>query len=303
MTSCNRLGFAAIFPFLISLVFCSSVCAEDSHHEGLSDHREPFGFDLQEGWLNSPLHSHLSPLGTPLIHSFRLEPAFTHRDHFLDYSFRSGPEETEHEIESEFEWALTRRIGLVLEVPYRFVNPADEPSVNGFGDLAISPRFLLAEYHRFLLAFNLEIETPTGNEDLGLGNGEVVLAPSFSAWVDLGSWTTFNTQIGVEHTLESNETELLFRASLIHTLGHPSQETAGQGHHDHLPPGLLSVIFEVDGMIELSGEDDGVVSAEGIVGAYYGLAAGIDLRAGYQFPLSSPRELDGGLVIGLIRHF
>ena len=177
MKSRSRYPIAPLLVSLVWFVLRTSLCAEDSHHEELSDHSEPFGLDLQEGWLDPPLHSHLSPLGTPLIHSFRLEPAFTHRDLFLDYSFRSGPGGTEHEIEIELEWALTRRIGLVLEVPYAFVNPADEPAVNGFGDLAITPRFLLAEYDRFLLAFNLEIETPTGNEDRGLGGGEVALAP------------------------------------------------------------------------------------------------------------------------------
>ena len=164
---------------LLSAAPGSPVRAEDGHAHEHADHHEPFGFDLCASWFEPPEHSHASPLGSPLIHSFRLEPAFTHRDLFVDYSFRSGPEETEHEIETELEWALTWRLGLVLELPYRFVNPDAGSAVDGVGDLAVSPRVLLAEYERFLLAFSFEVEIPTGDEDRGLGSGEVALAPSF----------------------------------------------------------------------------------------------------------------------------
>ena len=148
-----------------------------------------------------------------------------------------------------------------------------------------------------------EVEIPTGDEDRGLGSGEVALAPSFSAWLDLGHWWALNTQLGIEHTLEHSETELLVRASLVYTLGRADHQPADEHHPGHLPTGLWSLIFEVDGTVGLAGGEDGVVNAEGIVGVYYGLSEGVALRAGYQFPLSSPRELDGGLTTGVVCHF
>ncbi len=275
------------------------------HGDGETGRRTTFGFDWSEGWFDRPALSHLSPRGVPLTHSFRLEPAQIHQDLFLDYSFRTGTEGTEHEIELELELALTRRIGLVIETPYRFVNPANGPSVDGFGDLAISPRFLLAEYDRFSLAFNFETELPTANADRGLGSGEVALAPSFSTWMDLGNWWTLSTQTGIERALSSRDSELFFRTSLVHTFGGDRPAAlSDRGHdhgHAHLRPGLLSVILEADGAMGLSsGAGKGVVGVEGMLGVYYRLIEDFDIRVGYQFPLSTPREFDGGLLFGVV---
>ncbi len=136
----------------------------------------------------------------------------------------------------------------------------------------------------------------------------MAVAPSFSTWHDLGRWWALNSQVGVEHTLESNVTEFLFRASLIHTFGaHDAPESESHGHehdhHGHLAPGHLSLILEADGTVGLSDHDSGVVTAEGIAGIHYGLARGFDVRIGYQFPLSSPRDLDSGFIVGLAHHF
>jgi hypothetical protein len=57
---------------------------------------------------------HANPCGTPFVHGFLTEPAFLGRDLFVDMT-RSG-DETEAEV--EVEWSLTRRLGLVAELPY-----------------------------------------------------------------------------------------------------------------------------------------------------------------------------------------
>ncbi len=303
----SNLTMKSMLKFALSLVVALSVFprmvgAEESHH----DASEVLGFNLTDGWFDPAGHTHFSRRGTPMIHSFRLEPAFTRRDVILDYCFSRKRGEHEHEIEAELEWAFTRRLGLVVEMPYAFVNPADEGAVDGFGDLAVSPRFLLAEYERFLLAFALEVETPTGSSNRGLGSGEVALAPSFSAWFDLDHWWTANTQCGVEHALESNDSELFFRASLIHTLASRADHDSEEADHDHahgLEPGLLSLILEVDMALALSGADDGDIEAEGIAGLYCGLSERADLRLGYVFPLSTSQDLYSGLTAGLLWHF
>ena len=284
-----------VISVVILSIGLNSVGAEDAH----DDLPDPLGLNLTDGWLEPTAHSHFSRRGTPMIHSFRVEPAFTRRDLLVDYSFSRKRGEKEHEIEAELEWAFTRRLGLVVELPYAAINPNDEEAVNGCGDLAVSPRFLLAEYERFLLAFALEVETPTGSTRGDLSSGEVALAPSVSTWIDLGHWWAANTQCGVEHALESNDSELFFRASLIHTL-------ASHAAHDHahgLPPGLLSLILEVDTALALSGADDGDIEAEGIAGLYYGFSEHADLRLGYVFPLSTSQDLYSGLTAGLLWHF
>lgn len=301
----HRYSFFGVFT-AGCLVLTGSLGAEELGGEPY----EPFGFDLTTGWFQAPHHSHLSPLGTPLIHSFRLEPAFTHRDLFIDYGYHTGPEGYENEIELELEWAITRRFGMIFEVPYIFESPDGGPDVDGFGDFAFSPRLLLVETERFLMSFGVEAEAPTGDAGRGLGDDEWKIAPNFATWYDLGNWWTLNTQIGWERTLESDSSEMFVRASLIKTLrsgghGHDDHDDDGdQGHgNDHLEPGNLSLLFEVDGMVGLTEEEDGVVTAEGIVGLYYGLGEDLDVRFGYAFPLSEPREIDSGVSIGLVKHF
>jgi len=302
-TKISTLVFTLIFVILAVFHVPGEIFAEEAHGE----ESELFGFDLTSGWLDHPKHSHISPRGTPLIHPFRAEPAFTLSDILLDYSYRNEAGVNEHEIETELELALTRRVGLIVEIPYRCIASDHEASVNGFGDLAVSPRILLAEYDRFLLASSLEIETPTGDSGRHLGHGEVALAPSLSGWFDLGHWWTVHTQFGSEHALESNESELFFRTALIRTLGFEEEDDHNQdADHDEfhgLAPGILSLIFEVDGAIALTGDQDGDVGMEGIVGVYYNLTKDIDLRVGYQFPLTRSNDLNSGVIGGLIWHF
>ncbi len=267
---------------------------------------EPFGADWTVGWLEPAVHSHLSTRQTPYVHPFNVEPAFTRRDLVLSYDYRDVPGQTEHKIEAELEWAFTRRLGMIVEVPYTFVDLHEGASINGLENVAVSPRVLLVEYDRFLLAGNLEIETPTTDSDRGLAENETALAPSLSMWADLGHWWTLNTQSGMEYTTESEQSELFIRASVIHTLGTP-EANVGHTDQDHmrhgLPPGFLSFIVETDLALGLSGDEDGDWLAEGLVGLNYGLRENTDLRAAFQFPLSKSQELNNGIICGLIRHF
>jgi hypothetical protein len=286
----------------ITMVF-SSVLAPLHNVDGADIH----GLSLKEGWLEPPVQSHFSPTGTPLVHSFRLEPAFTHRDLFIDYSYLSGEEGDEQEIEVELEWALTRRLGLVFELPYVLMEPSGGKAVEGFGDLALSPRFLLAGQGKFILSFNLEIETTTGTNRQGIGNDEAALAPSLSTWIGLGERWAFNSQIGVGRTLQTWESELLFRASIVYTPGNAGSrhhhEPGEVDGHQHLGKGQLGLIFELDGAVDFAGEEKGDAQVEGIAGVYFGLGEKMGIRAGYIFPLSSPHDDDHGLTIGVIWHY
>jgi hypothetical protein len=241
-----------------------------------------------------------------MIHPFRVEPAFTRRDLLLDYSTRSEIGRNEQEISAELEWPLSRRLGLIFEIPYAFVDPDDGGPVDSFGNLAISPRVLLAEYERFLLAFNLEVETTTGDTDAGIAEDEVALGPSLSTWIDLGNWWALNAQSGFEYPVESTDAEFFLRSSLIHTFGSRDDYESDHAHHEHghaSTHGLFSVILEADLALGLSGPADGDWAAEGIVGVLVGLWDHADVRVGYQFPLSRSQDLNNGVTAGLLWHF
>lgn len=292
----------ALLIVLTACVLLEPARGEELHTESPA----AFGFDWTKGWHDRPVHCHFSPRGTPMIHSFRAEPAFTRRDFLLDYSTRSETGRSEQEIGAEVEWPISRRLGLIFEIPYVFVDADDGGPIDSFDNLAVSPRLLLAEYERFLLAIGLEVETTTGDTDGGIAEDEVALAPSFSAWIDLGNWWTVNTQSGIEYPTESSDAEFFFRSALIHTFGSGDIGAGDHAHHDHtgeLSPGLISVILEADLAAGLSGPEDGDWSAEGIVGLLVGLWDNADMRVGYQFPLSRSQDLNNGVTGGLLWHF
>ena len=297
--------YRGLITSCLVLLWClgtHNAMAEEAHDHG----PEPFGLDWSRGWFEPPIHSHLNVRQTPYIHPFTTEPAFTRRDLVMTYNYRDVAEQNEHNVEAELEWAFTRRLGLIIETPYSFVVPHEEASINGLGNVAVSPRVLLAEYDRFLLAGNLEIEIPTTDADRGLAENETALAPSLSMWLDLGHWWTLNTQSGVEYTTKSKQSEWFIRNSVIHTLGTPDRNV-GHTDLDHmrhgLPPGFLSFIIETDMAVGMSGDEDGNWTAEGLVGLNYGLWEDMDLRAGYSFPLSQSQALNNGITCGLICHF
>ena len=268
-----------------------------------------YGSDLFEPFE----HIHFSSRGTPIIHSFGIEPAFTGRDLFLDYRYREGDGFTENEIEVELEWAFTKRLGVILEAPYIFEDEDGEGSASGFGDLAIVPRILLFEGERFLFTAQVEVVVPSGSDAFG---GETAIAPGFSAWNDLGNWFTLNTQMGVEHVFDEDITEFFFGFGLVKSFdlgggSHAVGDDAGHDHtghdhegHDHrTAKDLLNLHLEVTGSVGLDGEDEGILSAEGLAGVSYGISDGADIRVAYEFPLSNPREFDGGVFAGIIIHF
>jgi hypothetical protein len=245
-------------------------------------------------------HIHLSKSGTPYVHSFGIEPAFTGRDLFIDHTYRVGDGVAEHESELELEWAFTKRLGMIVEVPYVWEDEEGVATGSGFGDLAIVPRALLIESERFLLTAQMEVVLPTGSSRFG---GETAIAPGIAMWNDLGNWWTLNTGVAVEHGFDADETELLFGVGLVKTFGKRTSDHSDHTGHNHSTSGLLNFHLEATGSTPLNGPDEGDINIEGLVGISYGLASGLDIRAGYLFPLTTPRDFDKGFTAGLVFHF
>lgn len=253
-----------------------------------------------EGFLETFEHVHFSQLGTPYVHSFGIEPAFTGRDLFLDYAYLEGEGVTEHETELELEWAFTSRLGVIMEVPYTWEDEEGEASASGFGDFAIVPRALLVEGERFLLTGQMEVVLPTGSSSFG---GETAMAPGIAMWNDLGNWFTLNSNIAVEHGFDEDSTELVFGFGLVKSFGEKHEHHAGHEHHASSNAGLFNLHLEATGSTLLNGSDKGDTNLEGLVGVSYAFAAGFDVRAGYLFPITSPKDFDHGFTTGVIFHF
>lgn len=272
------------------------------------DYPEPFVFSLTSAWFDPWPHRHFNRRGAPFTHVFGLEPAFLDRDLFIDFRQIKGEDETEQEIEVEVEWAITRRIGLVIEAPFIFLNPDPGSREEGFGDMAVAARFLLVDTSRFLMSLNVEVEAPTGSEKRGLGSGETLISPTLSFWVDLGEWVAWNAQIGSEHGTKSGEDEVLYKMALTYSVLGPAlfEEDHGDEHEHvgrHFPIGLINFIAEVSGKTSLSGRSRGETTADFTFGITYLLTVNIEIRAAVQFPLLKPREFDNGYLFSLVYHF
>ena len=245
-------------------------------------------------------HLHLSASGTPYVHSFGIEPAFTGRDLFIDHTYRVGDGVAEHESEIELEWAFTNRLGMIVEVPYVWEDEEGVATGSGFGDLAIVPRALLIESEHFLLTAQMEVVLPTGSSRFG---GETAIAPGIAMWNDLGNWWTLNSGVSIEHGFDADSTELLFSVGLVKSLGEKAADHADHAGHSHATTGLLHLHLEAAGSTPLNDADKGDINLEGLIGMSYGLTSGLDIRAGYLFPLTTPRDFDKGFTGGLVFHF
>lgn len=300
-----------VFSIFIVLPLSPTASAQDHHaghheHDMASDPLEPLGLSLSRGWLDPWPHSDLSSRGTPFVHLFNLEPAFLDRDLILSYRFTRAEDERESELEAEIEWALTRRIGLLIEAPYVLLNPEEGASERGISDTVLGGRFLLAEFERLLVSANIGVALPTGSESRGLGSGELAISPALALWLDLGHWITFNAQLGTEHGAESGDDLLIYSAALTWSFRGPALlggDQAGHADHRHFPPGLTSLIAELSGEVILDGDEDGRATQELILGASYNITQAWELRGGYRLPVGRPRDIDSGYIISLLRHF
>lgn len=91
--------FRAIFGFLIfvlllglpeSRLYADSKPDQVDVSELYREYPVALGSSLREGWFDPWPHKHFSRNGTPLVHSFGLEPAFLDRDFFLNVVYRNS---------------------------------------------------------------------------------------------------------------------------------------------------------------------------------------------------------------------
>lgn len=292
--------------FLVALVAGAPCAAADDGHDhealrdhvpiepahGHADHGPPLlRRDWCRGWRECWTHGHGSPCGTPYVHSFLSEPAFAGRDVFLDVSRAGG----ETEWEAELEYALTRRLNLVAELPF-----TDNGTTSGIGDGALGLRALLVETERLLFATGVEVEVPLGDETRRLGRGEWALAANAHAWTDLGKCFTLQSQIGLEGVPATGEIACLWSVSLIKSF--PLRPLlGGGGGHDHggHGPRALSLHAEVRGETGLAGDEAGETEGLWLVGATLPILDGLDARSAFTRTFEGVAGWRFGIVVHL----
>ncbi len=242
-------------------------------------------------------HTHYSPLGTPYVHPFTFEPPQIHQDAFFIYKYTQNTIEgsNEHEAEAHLDWALTERLGFVIGVPLAGNQESNGTQNVGIGDLEIAPRVMWMERDRFILASNLFVTIPTGDENRDLGVGEMVISPFVTTWHDLGNCNTLLLNFGPEIGMESGDISMKYDFSLTHSWLGPALLEDEHGHEEevdsvHFPPGLTTLYLEMNGETELQGLEQTFI--ELMPGISYVLTESAELRFGVLLPVSKTRRFD-----------
>lgn len=72
-----------------------------------------------------------------------------------------------HGVEAEFEYAVSERLMVELEVPYHWVSFEDnDQSLDGTGNVEVAAKWLLTERGNFAMSFNAGVKLPAGSDRL-----------------------------------------------------------------------------------------------------------------------------------------
>ena len=96
------------------------------------------------------------------------------------------PDHKETTLDAQLEYGLTDRWQMEAEIPYTFLKPDGESSVNGIGDVEISTEYGVFDFRKrpFSLDVGFGLGLPTGDRGKELGEGRLVAEPFVAA----GQW-------------------------------------------------------------------------------------------------------------------
>lgn len=290
-----------LFSTLILLPCLASAALGQGFEDALD-----FGRLLDDKFLDevfAPVHhTHFSENGTPYVHPFSFEPPQIHQDVFFIFKYAENTIEGANEYETEFhiDWALTDRLGILFAVPMVGNHQANGTQNVGIGDLEIAPRIMWVEDDDFILASNIQITAPTGDELRDLGAGEATISPLVTTWHDLGNWNSLLLNFGPQFGVSSGDRSMTYGFSLAHSwigrsiLDDEAQDDHDHGAHDghaaHFAPGMTTLYVELTGETELDGTQRTFV--ELLPGISYVLAESAELRFGVLLPISKTKRFD-----------
>jgi Putative MetA-pathway of phenol degradation len=103
-----------------------------------------------------------------------------------DVRYFRFPDHKETTVDAQLEYGLTDQWQIEADVPYTFLKPDGESTVDGIGDVEISTRYGVLDFRRqpFSLDLGLGTTLPTGDRGRELGEGRLSLEPFFVA----GQW-------------------------------------------------------------------------------------------------------------------
>lgn len=149
---------------------------------------------------------------------------------------------TETEFVPVLEYGFTDRFQATLEPSYASVDPRGQSAERGLGDVEAELLYsILGEEAPVLLSFGWGIGLPTGNEDKGLGDGDLTMESTLSLGKDVGRGGIYASFAG---ELDGEETEFHYGVAVVHSIGdwRPSLELSRLDSDDeglwYLAPGL-----------------------------------------------------------------
>lgn len=199
-----------------------------------------------------------------------------------------------NKTDKEYNWSTALKCGLSeswdvgVEIPYQFIDVAEGNDANGAGDIVFSSKYrLLDESEGFTaLALSFSIKTDTGNEDKGLGSGDLDYTINTIFSKELNK-SVAHLNLGYKYVgaPEGAGDESVFSYALA--LEYPFSDR-------------LNFVGELSGETNFEGDFDDNTFA-GLAGFNYAFsdAAAFDLGIGWQISKASPDyKLITGLTLG-----
>lgn len=75
-----------------------------------------------------------------------------------------------HEVQAELEYAVSDRLMVELEVPYRRLSPDGGRDVDGTGNVEVGAKWLVTDRGSFAVGFNVGVELPAGSNRPGIAD-------------------------------------------------------------------------------------------------------------------------------------
>jgi hypothetical protein len=91
--------------------------------------------------------------------------------------------------------AAVGNLGVIVELPYREVEPEVASHASGFADMSVGTKTLLFDRELFQIAFQFKTYIPQGDPLEGLGVGHVSLEPSLIVALNIGPKTYLQAQL------------------------------------------------------------------------------------------------------------
>jgi hypothetical protein len=99
-----------------------------------------------------------------------------------------------HDVWYQFEAAI-ERFSVMVQVPYRSLEPSQTAHAVGFGDLKVGAKTLIFDCELLQIGAQVMVTMPTGNANRGLGTGHYAVEPSLLLGLRVGPETYLQAQL------------------------------------------------------------------------------------------------------------